>query len=66
MVVDSPGIGETRHMEELVMNYISKAAAFIFILDSTNAGGMQERVTVTSLYMTRSKCEKKNTRGCTK
>lgn len=44
MIVDSPGFGETRSFEEMVLNYIYNAAAFIFVIDSTNAGGMQERV----------------------
>lgn len=44
MIVDSPGIGETKEMTEMVLGYILNAAAFIYVIDSTNAGGMQARV----------------------
>ena len=46
MIVDSPGVGETSDMEKTVLNYVANAAAFIYIIDSTNAGGMQERVKI--------------------
>lgn len=44
MIIDSPGIGETKEMTNMVLNYILNASAFIYIIDSTNAGGMQARV----------------------
>ncbi|XP_053393798.1 uncharacterized protein LOC123525928 [Mercenaria mercenaria] len=44
MIVDSPGIGETKEMTSMVLSYILNASAFIYIIDSTNAGGMQARV----------------------
>lgn len=44
MIVDSPGIGETKEMTSMVLSYILNAAAFIYVIDSTNAGGMQARV----------------------
>lgn len=44
VIVDSPGVGESQEMTDLVLNYILNASAFIYIVDSTNAGGMQARV----------------------
>lgn len=46
MIVDSPGIGESTEMTQMLLNYILKADVFIYIIDSTNAGGMQDRVFV--------------------
>ncbi|XP_052776009.1 uncharacterized protein LOC128213935 [Mya arenaria] len=43
-IVDSPGVGETAEMENLVLDYVVNAAAFIYVIDITNAGGVQERV----------------------
>ena len=44
MIVDSPGIGETTEMKELVLDYILKACTFIYVINSTCAGGVQDRV----------------------
>jgi len=44
MIVDSPGIGENSSMDSAVMEYVEDAAAFIYVVDITNAGGVQERV----------------------
>lgn len=44
VLVDSPGVGETEAMKKMVLDYITNAAAFIFVIDSKNAGGMLERV----------------------
>ena len=44
MIVDSPGIGETSEMKELVLDYILKACTFIYVINSTCAGGVQDRV----------------------
>ena len=44
MIVDSPGIGETAEMKELVLDYILKACTFIYVINSTCAGGVQDRV----------------------
>ena len=46
MIVDSPGIGETKEMTSTVLSYILNASAFIYVIDSTNAGGMQARVSM--------------------
>ncbi|KAL4237086.1 hypothetical protein ACF0H5_005468 [Mactra antiquata] len=44
VIVDSPGIGESKEMNDIVKNYILNASVFLYIIDSTNAGGMLERV----------------------
>ena len=42
MIVDSPGIGESDEMDEIVEQYLPKAFAFIYVINSTNAGGIQK------------------------
>ena len=42
MIVDSPGIGESDEMDEIVEQYLPNAFAFIYVINSTNAGGIQE------------------------
>ncbi len=42
MIVDSPGIGENDDMNESVLNYLPNAFCFIYVINSTNAGGIQE------------------------
>jgi len=46
MIVDSPGIGEDYSMDSAVMEYVENAAAFIYVIGITNAGGVQERVSL--------------------
>ena len=41
MIVDSPGVGESDIMDEIVLNYLPNAFAFIFVINSSNAGGVQ-------------------------
>ena len=44
-LVDSPGVGESPFLNEMVQNYLSQAFGFIYIINSSNAGGIQpERV----------------------
>ena len=51
MIVDSPGIGESREMTRLVKEYLPSAFAFIYVINSGNAGGLQpDRVSGTSGY----------------
>ena len=40
-IVDSPGIGESREMNELVKEFLPSAFAFIYVVNSSNAGGLQ-------------------------
>ena len=42
MIVDSPGIGESDVMSEFVLNYLSRAFCFMYVINSENAGGVQE------------------------
>ncbi|KAH3734049.1 hypothetical protein DPMN_040488 [Dreissena polymorpha] len=44
VIVDSPGVGETQEMTDIVLGYVEKAAAFIYVIDMMNAGGVQQRV----------------------
>ncbi len=41
MIVDSPGIGESRLMTQIVKDYFPTAFAFIYVINSANAGGLQ-------------------------
>ncbi|XP_052240418.1 uncharacterized protein LOC127851022 isoform X2 [Dreissena polymorpha] len=40
--VDTPGVGESKHMTDTVFKYLPNAAAFIYVINSANAGGVQE------------------------
>ncbi|KAL5022494.1 hypothetical protein ScPMuIL_001649 [Solemya velum] len=42
LIVDSPGIGDTEEMTDITMNYLVEACAFIYIINSSVAGGVQE------------------------
>ncbi|XP_066272059.1 uncharacterized protein [Branchiostoma lanceolatum] len=41
-IVDSPGVGESDMMDEIIARYIPSAFAFIYIIDSSRAGGVQQ------------------------
>ena len=41
MIVDSPGIGESPIMDDIVKEYLPEAFAFIYVINSDNAGGIQ-------------------------
>ncbi|BFZ08697.1 hypothetical protein BsWGS_11736 [Bradybaena similaris] len=43
-LVDTPGIGENEHMDNVTMNFVKSthASAFIYIIKSDTAGGIQE------------------------
>eukprot|EP00058_Branchiostoma_floridae_P008076 XP_002593564.1 hypothetical protein BRAFLDRAFT_88492 [Branchiostoma floridae] len=41
-LVDSPGIGESTAMTSIAMDYLSEAFAFIYVINSASAGGVQE------------------------
>ena len=42
MIVDSPGVGESDIMDEIVLNYLPNAFAFIYVINSSNTGGVQK------------------------
>ena len=54
VIVDSPGIGESREMTKIVKDYLTSAFAFIYVINSSNAGGLQpDRVTtLTQTFIT--------------
>lgn len=38
--MDSPGIADTGEMTDIVLGYLIKACAFIYVINSENAGGV--------------------------
>ncbi|XP_066265459.1 uncharacterized protein [Branchiostoma lanceolatum] len=42
VLVDSPGVGESEMMDKVVADYIPKSFAFLYIIDSSRAGGVQK------------------------
>ena len=47
VIIDSPGIGESEIMDEIVTQYLPQAFAFIYVINSANAGGVQkDRVSI--------------------
>ena len=49
VIIDSPGIGESNIMDEIVTQYLPQAFAFIYVINSANAGGVQKTEYVLSL-----------------
>lgn len=41
-IVDTPGIGEGDEMTKRLMNYLPNAVAFIYVINSSNSGGLQD------------------------
>jgi len=42
VIVDSPGIGDTEQVNKIALAYLPQACAFIYVLNSSNVGGLQE------------------------
>ena len=42
MIVDSPGIGDSEQVNKIALEYLNQAYAFIYVINSSNAGGLQE------------------------
>ena len=42
MIVDSPGIGDEEKVSKVALEYLPQAYAFIYVINSSNAGGMQK------------------------
>ncbi|XP_062569208.1 uncharacterized protein LOC134231285 [Saccostrea cucullata] len=42
ILVDTPGVGGSTSLAELVMKYLQNAVAFIFVVNASNAGGLQD------------------------
>ena len=41
VIVDSPEVGESDIMDDIVVNYLQNAFTFIYVIESSNAGGIQ-------------------------
>ena len=41
MIFDSPEVGESDIMDDIVVNYLPNAFAFIYVIKSSNAGGVK-------------------------
>ena len=45
VLVDSPGVGESVIIDDMIKEYLPEAFAFIYVINSVNVGGIQrERV----------------------
>lgn len=44
VIIDSPGVGESELMDEIVTQYLPQAFAFIYVINSPNAGGVQKDI----------------------
>ena len=42
MIIDSPGVGESDEMDEMVIQYLPEAFAFIYVANSSIGGGVQK------------------------
>ena len=42
MIVDSPGIGDSEDASKIALEYLPQASAFVYVINSPNAGGLQE------------------------
>ena len=42
MIVDSPGISDSKDVNKIAIEYLPQAFAFIYVVNSSNAGGLQE------------------------
>ncbi|KAL9963715.1 hypothetical protein ACROYT_G027249 [Oculina patagonica] len=42
VIVDSPGICDSEHVSKIALEYLPQAYAFIYVINSSNAGGLQE------------------------
>ncbi|CAC5382694.1 unnamed protein product [Mytilus coruscus] len=41
IIVDTPGIGSSEELNKRLLDYLPKAIAFIYVINSSNAGGVQ-------------------------
>ncbi|XP_062569206.1 transmembrane GTPase Marf-like isoform X2 [Saccostrea cucullata] len=42
ILVDTPGVGGSKRLAELMMKYLQNAVAFVFVVNASNAGGLQD------------------------
>ena len=51
VIIDSPGVGESNIMDEIVTQYLPQAFAFLYVINSANAEGVQkDRVSIEYAY----------------
>lgn len=50
LIVDSPGIADTGEMTDIVLGYLIKACAFIYVINSENAGGVAPDRVILNLF----------------
>jgi hypothetical protein len=41
-IVDTPGIGESKEMTRRLLDYLPNAVASIYVINSSNSGGVQD------------------------
>ena len=47
VIIDSPGVGESAEMDDMVIQYLPEAFAFMYVINISNAGGIQkDRVSI--------------------
>ena len=52
MIVDSPGVGESKELDDVVYEYLPKVFAFIFVLSAANSDGIQkDTVSILTAYI---------------
>ncbi|XP_028400626.1 dual serine/threonine and tyrosine protein kinase-like [Dendronephthya gigantea] len=44
VIIDTPGLGESDVMDNVLMNYLPNAFAFIYVIDVSHAGGVQRDI----------------------
>lgn len=42
VIVDSPGIGDSKRVRTIALEYLPQASAFIYVINSQDAGGVQK------------------------
>ena len=58
--MDSPNIGESTIMDDMVKEYLPEAFALIYVINSANAGGIQKDSVGLLKYFFNNSCEKKS------
>lgn len=50
VIIDSPGVGESKEMDDMVIQYLPEAFAFIYVVNIADAGAVKDRVS-TWIYL---------------
>ena len=51
VIIDSPGVGESVEMDEMVIQYLREAFAFIYVDNSAITGGVRKDSVSTWIYL---------------